>query len=85
MATNEEWTREDDLQALQETRAKLESIEREWKHWRDQSRHLTVKLVTEHGISVAKASVLSGHHRNTIGIWLQVHNAEEKGRRKLKG
>lgn len=80
MADNGEWTKEDDLQALEETRAKLESIEREWKYWRDQSKLLTVKLVTEHGVSVAKASNLSGHHRNTIGIWLQLHNAEQKGR-----
>lgn len=80
MADDNTWTKDDDLQALRETRSQLEIIEREWKHWRNQSKALTIKLVTEHGVSVAKASQLSGHHRNTIGIWLQIHNAEHKNR-----
>lgn len=81
MANDDEWTMEDDLDALADTRVKLDAIEREWKHWREQSRFLTIKLVTVHGFSVAKASKLSGHHRNTIMVWLQVWNAEHKSAR----
>lgn len=81
MAENESWSKDDDLEAMLETRAKLESIEREWKQWRQQSRALTLRLVTVHGFSVAKASLLSGHHRTTITVWLQVHNAEHKSDR----
>lgn len=82
MSSEEEWGQEDRVQALQETRQKLEAIEREWKHWRMQSRTLTLELVTMHGFSVAKASQISGHHRATITAWLQVHNAEQRGRKK---
>lgn len=69
---------------MAETRQKLAAIEREWKTLRETSRATTIRLVTQHGVSVAKASQLSGHHRNTIMIWLQIHNAAEKGRRNLK-
>jgi transposase-like protein len=80
MDTNEEWGVEDRLQALQETRAKLESIEREWKHWREQSRTLAIELIAIDRLSVAKVAGLSGHHRNTLKVWLDLWNAEHKKR-----
>jgi hypothetical protein len=80
MKRDEQWGQADREQALKETRQKLEVIEREWKSWREQSRTLTVELVTVHGVSVARASQLSGHHRNTITAWLNIHNAEMKAR-----
>jgi len=82
MTTEEEWTYEDRLDALQNTRAKLEAIEREWKHWRMQSRTLALELITRDGFSVAKVAMLSGHHRNTLKVWLDLHNAEQKNARK---
>jgi len=82
MDDNEEWTKDDDLQAMLETRARLEGIEREWKFWREQSRALTIRLITVRGVSIAKASALSGHHRTTITVWLKIHNAEQKNRQK---
>lgn len=85
MTQNEEWTVDDRLQALKETRQKLAEIEREFKHWRDQSRTLTIELVTKEGFSVARASQLSGHHRNTIKVWLDVWNAEHKSAANTNG
>lgn len=84
MTQNEEWTKEDRLQALKETREKLAVIEREWKHWRDQSKSITLELVIEDGLSVAKAAELSGHHRNSIKVWLDLWNAEQNVARKSK-
>lgn len=82
MAHDEEWTEQDDLSVLLDTRAKLGAIEREWKTLRDTSKATTVRLITDWGYSVSKASQLSGHHRNTIMIWLQIHNAEVKAAKK---
>jgi len=69
---------EEDLVAMAETRGTLAAIEERWKIYRQQSRDITVRLVTEHGYSAAKAAELSGHHRTTIKIWLDLHNAEVK-------
>jgi hypothetical protein len=84
MSKDEEWTKDDRLQALAETRSKLAAIEREWKHWRDQSKTLVIELITEDGLSVLKASELSGHHRNSIKIWLDLWNAEKNAARPKK-
>lgn len=47
---------------------------------RERSRAYVIQAITEQGLSVAKAAELSGHHRQTITLWLQIHNAEKKGR-----
>ena len=60
------------------TGVSLRQAEKEWKDLRAHSRKLTLELVTEQGVSVAKASALTGHTRQTIKIWLDVHNAEHK-------
>lgn len=66
------------------TNTTLDKVQEEFRYWRAHSRKITLELVTEHGVSVAKASQLSGHTRQTIKIWLDVHNAEQKGRRDAK-
>jgi hypothetical protein len=73
---------EQTLVHLAETRGTLEAIEERWKIYRQTSRDLTVALVTQYGYSVARAAQLSGHHRATIKIWLDIHNAEVKGARR---
>lgn len=60
------------------TTISLVKAEDELKSWRAHSRKLTLELITEHGVSVAKAAQLSGHHRATIKIWLDLWNAEHK-------
>ena len=60
----------------------LRQAEKEWKDLRALSRRITLELVTEHGLSVAKASQMSGHTRQTIKIWLDVWNAEHKHQQK---
>jgi hypothetical protein len=82
MSNEDEWNQADREQALRETRHQLEVIEREWKHWREQSKTLTIQLITLDGLSVLKAAGLSGHHRNTIKVWLDLHNAEQKAGQK---
>jgi ribosomal protein S6 len=64
--------------ALSQVRQELSELEKAFKSKRDVSRELTVKLVSEYRYSVARAADLSGHHRNTIAVWLQIHNAETR-------
>jgi hypothetical protein len=84
MTSKEEWTTEDRLQALAETRQLLEAVERERQHLWNQSRAISMELITEDRLSVAKVAMLSGHHRNTLGVWLDVWNAEHKSAGKKK-
>jgi tRNA U34 5-carboxymethylaminomethyl modifying enzyme MnmG/GidA len=67
---------------LNENREELLEAEQEWKGLRYLNRQMTLELVTQHGVSVAKASRLSGHTRQTIKIWLDVWNAEHKSAQK---
>lgn len=85
MTNTEQWGEADRLQALTETKQKLEVIEREWKHWRAQSRTLTMELITLHGYSMNVAAQISGHHRNTIKVWLDLYNAENKAAQRPAG
>lgn len=82
MDTEENWNVDDRLQALQETKQKLAVMEREWKTWRDQSKTLSIELITIEGLSVSKVAQLSGHHRNTLKVWLDIYNAEHKSGQK---
>lgn len=63
---------------LTENREELLEAEQAWKGLRYLNRQMTLELITSHGISVSKASQLSGHTRQTIKIWLDVWNAEHK-------
>jgi hypothetical protein len=82
MGTEPEWTTDQVIEALTWKRQQLADHEAEWKKLRQHSRDLTMRLITEHGMSVNRAADISGHHRNTIAIWLKIHNAETKGARK---
>jgi len=65
-------------------KAQLDEIEQQWKVLRAQARAELLDAITEHGISVAKASRITGHHRQTIKIWLDIYNAEHKNAAKQK-
>lgn len=79
MNQNPEWTQAEVEEALAWKRQQLAEHEAQWKELRQHSRDLTMRLITEYGESVNRAAYLSGHHRNTITIWLKIHNAEVKG------
>lgn len=67
-------------QRLAQVRLVREEREASLKMARDLSRQIVLEAITEEGISVAKASEISGHNRATVTTWLQIHNAEKKGR-----
>ena len=67
------------LGALTETRRRLSVIEASWKEERAVSRRLTIQLITEHGYSINKAAMVSGHQRNTITTWLAADGFQVKG------
>lgn len=73
--------KDDAYEFLVASRVEREQLEEQLKESRERSRGYVIQAVTEHGISVSKASELSGHHRNSITLWLQIHNAEIKGRK----
>lgn len=74
-----EWTKEQVEEAVAWKRQQLEEHEAQWKELRRQSRDLTLRLITEYGESINRASYLSGHHRNSVTLWLKIWNAEQKG------
>lgn len=79
----ESYTEEQTLAALADVNQTLDGISASWKEYRQQSKELTLRLVTVHGYSMARAAALSEHHRNTVKVWLDLHNAENKaGKRK---
>jgi hypothetical protein len=83
MGTNTNQTLEQTMRDLAESRGKLDAIEERWKAERDWNRILTVRLVTQHELTIARVSQLTGHHRNTVSLWVQIHNAEEKAKRSV--
>jgi len=78
MKQNDEWTEDQVLEALAHNRQQLADLEREWKKMREHSKTLCLALITKHGLSMSRVALLSGHHRNTMKIWLDIHNAEIK-------
>lgn len=65
-------------------RERLAEIEEQWKFTRAAARANLIKVITEEGVSVATAALVSGNDRRTITVWLQIHNAEEKARENAK-
>lgn len=68
--------------------ANLESMKQEgerladlFKRHRADLRAEAIGAVTEQGLSVLKVATAAGIDRRTLTVWLQVHNAEQKGRR----
>lgn len=82
MSTDIQQTIDQTMRDIAESRGKLDAIEEAWKIARAHNRALTVRLVVQHGLSVQKAADATGHHRNTVSLWVQLHNAEEKARLK---
>lgn len=72
--------KDDAYQFLVACRIEREDLEEQLKLSRERSRAYVLQAITETGLSVAKAAELSGHHRQSITLWLQIHNAEKKGR-----
>lgn len=82
MNSNEEWTVEQVAEALTWTKQQLAEIEQQWKELRAYDRALCIRLVTQHGFSVAKTALISGHDRRTLKVWLDLWNAEQKSKKK---
>jgi hypothetical protein len=61
------------------SRRDLELHEEEWKRMRAQSRAFTLSLLIDHGYSVNKAALVTGHHRGTITSWLASDGFKVKG------
>lgn len=53
------------------TRGRLEAIEADWTATRAHARTLALELILDYGYSLAKVSRITGHHRNTIRVWVQ--------------
>jgi hypothetical protein len=70
MENTETETLQELLISLEAVRGRLDNIEAVWKKERAVSKRLTLRLVTEYGYSIFKASGVSGHHRQTILVWL---------------
>jgi hypothetical protein len=51
-------------------RRDLELHEEEWKELRAASRRYTLSLIVDHGYSVNKAALVTGHNRGVITAWL---------------
>ena len=79
MSNSEKETLESLLNELSIRRGALDAIEADWKVHRAASRRITVLLITEHGYSVNKAALVSGHMRNTIMTWLAADGFQVKG------
>lgn len=78
METNEPFPLEQTLGALAETRKRLAQIEEVWKAERAISKRLTLSLVNDYGYSIVKASNVSGHHRQTITVWVNASTPAPK-------
>lgn len=76
--------KDDAYEFLVASRIEREEAEEALRLARERSRAYVIQAVTEQGLSVAKAAELSGHHRQSITLWLQIHNAEKKGRAEQK-
>lgn len=78
MEPTEEKSEEQTLADLRAVGEVLDAISKTWAIKRAESRELTLRLITDYGYNVSRAAKLSGHHRNTILIWLKIHNAGKK-------
>jgi len=75
--TNTSYPLDSVLRSVAETRGKLDYIEQYWKRLRNESRGLALQLMLDHGYSVTKTARVTGHHRNTLKVWLAVAGAED--------
>jgi transposase len=82
MSTQGREPSEETLASIRMYKERLAEIEESWKFAREAARANLLQAITEGGLSVAKASELSGHSRQTISTWLQVWNATQKAAKK---
>ena len=64
------------LKSVAETRGKLDATETYWKALRRESRSLALTLILDYGYSVDKTHRLTGHHRNTLKVWVDREERE---------
>jgi O-methyltransferase involved in polyketide biosynthesis len=70
------------LSELAGHKANGERLAQQFADHRAAVRERALTAVTHYGISVMRAAQEAGIDRRTLTTWLQVHNAENKGRRK---
>lgn len=80
--TDERYPIDSVLKSVAETRGKLDAAETYWKRLRGHSRQLALSLIFDHGYTITKTARLTGHHRNTLKVWVA---AEETSREYLNG
>jgi len=70
------------LDELHELKGHARDLEEAFKAHRNELRERAIVAVTHYGLSVKKAAETAGIDRRTLTVWLQVHNADEKRRKK---
>lgn len=78
MTTEPERTKVDRLEDLARNSEHLEAVQNEFRAARAESRRISMELITIDKLPIAEVARLSGHHRNTLKVWLTIHNAEKK-------
>lgn len=63
---------------------RVAEIQEQAKWARAQEKETLLKAITEEGMSVATAALVTGYDRRTITVWLAVFNAEHKSRQSQK-
>lgn len=80
MTTDPGHTEHDTRMLLELASRNVRDIEREWKVEREKMRRHAVSLIIDHGESIHKVSEITGNHRKTITLWVQIERAEMRGR-----
>lgn len=82
MTSNEEFDEAAALANLKSMKLEGENLADKFKRHREDLRNEAIHAVTVGGLSVLKVATNAGIDRRTLTVWLQVHNAEQKGRQK---
>lgn len=67
---------------LEQLRTEGERLAKMFRQHREDLRAVALRAVTHYGVSVVRAATAGGMDRRTLTVWLQVFNAENKGREK---
>jgi transposase-like protein len=70
------------LENLANMKLEAERLRDMFARHREDLRAEAIYAVTEQGVSVLRAATTAGIDRRTLNVWLQVHNAEVKARKK---
>lgn len=82
MSSNDEFSLDAATENLTSMKLEGERLADLFKRHREDLRNEAIHAVTVGGLSVLKVATLAGIDRRTLTVWLQVHNAEQKGRQK---